>query len=166
MTGCALVLAGLTLALFNVSAQTTATKASMVGTWKMDLTKTSTGGSEPAPKAVTLTILTDTPKSSSWRVDVVNAKGESNSFSWSGPVDGSLQPVKGPKGEVLLQESLSRDKDGAVLRHGEAPDGSSFDGRATLSADGNTITDVVTSKTKDGKTTKETHVYQRATAAK
>jgi hypothetical protein len=165
MTVCALVLAGLTLGPLNAPAQTSAKQASMVGTWKMDLTKSSSG-SEPAPKAVTLTILTDTPKSSSWKVDVVNAKGESNSFSWSGPADGSLQPVKGPKGEVLLQESLSRDKDGAVLRHGEAPDGSSFDGRATLSADGNTITDVVTSKTKDGKTTKETHVYQRVTAAK
>jgi hypothetical protein len=165
MTGCALVLALLTLGAFNASAQTTATKASLVGTWKLDLAK-STSGSEPAPKAVTLTILKDTPESSSWRVDLVNAKGESSSFSWSGPVDGSLQPVKGPKGEVLMQESLRRDKDGAVLRHGEGPDGSSFDGRATLSADGNTITDVVTSKTKDGKTSKETQVYQRVTAAK
>ena len=43
-----------------------------------------------------------------------------------------------------MQEGLTRDKDGPLLRHGEgSTDGSSFDGRATLSADGNTLTDVV-----------------------
>ena len=60
-----------------------------------------------------------------------------------------MQPVRDPKGQVLMQESLSQDKDGALRRRGVNPDGTSFDGRATLSADGNTITDVVTLKTKD-----------------
>ena len=166
MSMCALVAAVLTLGPFNVSAQTNATQASTVGTWKLDLAKSSSG-SGPAPKAVTLTILKDTPELTSWRLDVVEAKGESMSFSWSGPLDGSLQPLKGPKGQVLLQESLTRDKDGALLRHGEdSADGSSFDARATLSADGNTLTDVVTSKTKDGKTLQETMVYHRVTAGK
>jgi len=48
----------------------------------------------------------------------------------------------------------------------DSKDGSSFDARATLSADGNTITDVITSKTKDGKTSKSTNIYHRAAAAK
>ena len=165
MTMCALVVAVLTLGSFNLYAQTNPTKHRL-GTWKLDLAK-STFGSEPPPKAITLTILTDTPELQSWRIEVVDAKGESHSFSWSGPQDGSLQPLKDPKGQVLLQESLKRDKDGALLRHGvDSTDGSSFDGRSTLSADGNTLTDVVTTKTKDGKTSKMTMVYQRVTAGK
>jgi hypothetical protein len=54
-----------------------------------------------------------------------------------------------------------------LLRHGAGSnDGSSFDARSTLSADGNTITDVITSKTKDGKTSKATAIYHRVAAAK
>ena len=165
MNVCALLLAVLTLGSFNAPAQTNATQASSVGTWKLDLAKSSLG-SDPAPKSVTLTILTYTPASTSWRVDEVGPKGESISYSWSGPLDGSLQPVRDPKGQVLMQESLSQDKDGALRRRGVDPDGTSFDGRATLSADGNTINDVVTLKTKDGKISKMTMVFQRAPAGK
>ncbi len=165
MTMCALVVAFLTLGALNTSAQTNATQASTVGTWKADVAKSSPG-SDPAPRSITLTILKDTLELTSWRVDEVDAKGESMSYSWSGPLDGSPQPVKDAKGQVLLQESLRRDKEGALLRHGVDSTGSTFDGRATLSADGNTITDVVTSKTKDGKTSKETTVYRRVTAGK
>jgi hypothetical protein len=118
------------------------------------------------PKAVTLTILKDAPELTSFRVEVVDAKGETFSYSWSGPRDGSLQPLKDAKGQILGQESITRDKDGAVLRHGVGPDGSSFDARSTLSADGNTITDVITSKTKDGKTSKRTDVLHRVRDAK
>jgi hypothetical protein len=166
MTMCALAVAFLILAPFNAPAQTNATAASTVGTWKADLAKT-TADAGSAPKAITLTILKDSIELTSWRVEVVDAKGESMSYSWSGPLDGSLQPVKDPKGQVLSQESLTRDQQGALLRHGVASaDGSSFDGRATLSADGNTITDVVTSKTKDGKTSRETMVYRRVITGK
>ena len=166
MKMCALAVAAMTLTPFTAFAQTNATKASAVGTWKLDVAKSSFG-SEPAPKAVTLTILQDTPELCSWRVDVVDGKGQSMSFSWSGPQDGSMQPVKDAKSQIIAQESLKRDKDGALLRHGaDTNDGSSFDGRATLSADGNTITDVVTSTTKDGKSSKVTSVYQRVASAK
>jgi hypothetical protein len=147
-----------------VLAQTNASKASAVGTWKMDL-KQSTFGSEPPPKSVTLNIIKDTPDASAWRVDVVDTAGKSVSYSWSGPVDGTLQPLKGADGQVIGRESLKRDGD-ALLRHGEDPsDGSSFDSRATMSADGNTITDVTTMKSKDGKTSKATAVYRRSTDA-
>ena len=143
-------------------AQTNASKASAVGTWKMDV-KQSTFGSEPPPKSVTLNIIKDTPDASSWRVDVVDTAGKSVLYSWSGPVDGTLQPLKGADGQVIGKESLKRDGD-ALLRHGEDPsDGSSFDSRATMSADGNTITDVTTMKSKDGKTSKATAVYRRST---
>lgn len=145
-------------------AQTNASKASAVGTWKMDL-KQSTFGSEPPPRSVTLNIVKDTPEASAWRVDVVDTAGKSVSYSWSGPVDGTLQPLKGADGQVIGRESLKRDGD-ALLRHGEDPsDGSSFDSRATMSADGNTIIDVTTMKSKDGKTSKATAVYSRSTDA-
>ena len=153
--------------LLNVSialAQTNTAKASGVGTWKLDL-KQSTFGAEPPPKSVTLIITTDTPDASAWRVDIVDNAGKSVSFSWSGPTDGTPQPLKGADGKVIGKESLKREGD-ALLRHGEDPsDGSSFDSRATMSADGNTITDVTTMKSKDGKTSKTTSVYRRSTDA-
>lgn len=164
MTISTFVVTFLTLACFNAAAQTNAAKTSTVGTWKADLTKSSLE-SGPAPKAITLTILKDAPQLSSWRVDIVGPKGESTSFSWSGPANGRLQPVKDLKGAVLGQESLTLDNDGALRRHGG--DGAvSFDGHATLSADGNTITDVITSKTSDGKTLQDTIVYRRVTVGK
>ena len=145
-------------------AQTNASKASAVGTWRLDL-KQSTLGSEPPPKSVTLNILKDTPEASAFRVDLVDEKGTALSFSWSGPVDGTLQPVKGGDGQVVGKESLRRDGD-ALLRHGEEPsDGASFDSRVTMSADGNTMTDIVTMKSKDGKTSTMTWVYRRTTGA-
>jgi hypothetical protein len=144
------------------SAQTNASKASAVGVWKLDL-KQSALGPEPQPKSITLNILKDAAEASAWRVDVVDPAGKAMSYSWSGPADGTLQPLKGPDGQVIGKESLKRDGD-ALLRHGEDPaDGSSFDSRATMSADGNTITDVTTMKAKDGKTSKTTSVYRRDT---
>ena len=143
-------------------AQTSASKSSAVGTWKLDL-KQSTFGADPAPKSVTLIVTKDTPDASAWRVDIVDPAGKSVSYSWSGPTDGTPQPLKGADGKVMGKESLKRDGE-ALLRHGENPgDGSSFDSRATMSADGNTITDVTTVKSKDGKTSKTTSVYHRST---
>jgi hypothetical protein len=162
----ALVAAALALSSFSLFAQTNKSNTSPVGVWKLDVAKSSSG-SQPAPPAVTLTILKYTPESTSWRVDTVDNKGQSVSFSWSGPQDGSLQPLKNAKGQIIGQESLKQDKDGALLRHGaDSNSGSSFDSRAVLSEDGSTITDVVTMKAKDGKTSKETSIYRRVSAAK
>jgi hypothetical protein len=165
MTMCALAVAFLALGPFSAPAQTNAAQASTVGTWKADLSR-STGGTGPAPKAITLTVLKDSVESTSWRIDIVDAKGESMSYSWNGPLDGSLQPVKDAKGQILLQESLKRDTQGALLRHGVEADGASFDARSTLSADGNTLTDVITVKAKDGTTSTETTVYRRVDSQK
>jgi hypothetical protein len=161
----ALVAAILTLSSFSAVAQTNASNASTVGTWKLDVAK-SDFGSDSAPKAATLTILKDTPQQLRWRHEWVDDKGESITVSWIGPQDGSLQPLKGAKGEVIAQESFKRDKDGAVLRHLDGNDGASFDGHSVFSADGNTMTDVVTSKAKDGKTSKITMIYRRVAGAK
>jgi hypothetical protein len=159
---CALPVLLLALGASSALAQTTAMKKSTVGTWTLDVAK-SDFGSNPAPKSLTLTILSDTAESTSYQVTVVDPKDQSMSYSWSGPMDGSMHPIKGPNGEELAQESLRVDADGALLRHGvEAEGGASFDGRATLSEDGNTITDVVTRTSKDGQTSKSTNVFVRS----
>ena len=152
------------LGLLSASLATAQTNASSVGTWKLDV-KQSTFESEPAPKSVTLTITKDTPEALAWRVDLVDSAGKPFTFSWSGPLDGTLQPLKSADGKVIGTESVKRDGD-ALLRHGQDPsDGSSFDSRATTSADGNTITDVTTMTSKDGKTSKSTSVYHRVSGA-
>jgi hypothetical protein len=151
----ALVLAGVA-----AIAQTNVSKASSVGTWKLDV-EHSDFGSQPAPKSLTLTILKDAPDGLAWRVDIVDDKGQPFSYSWSGAADGTMQPIKGADGREIGKESATREN-GALLRHGvEAMDGSTFDGRATMSADGNTITDVVTNKSQDGKTSTMTTVMRR-----
>jgi hypothetical protein len=160
-----LVIALVTFGAISALAQTNASKPSAVGTWTLDAAH-SDFGSQPAPKSLTLTILKDTDEMSSWRVTGVDDKGKSFAFSWSGPKDGTMQPLKGSDGREMGKESLRVDQS-ALLRHGEDPtDGSSFDGRATMSDDGNTITDVVTVRMKDGKSTKATNVYRRTPAAK
>lgn len=161
----ALAVAALTLFSFNASAQTNASNASAVGTWELDLAK-SNFGSETPPKSMTLVILKDTPQEHSWRLDSVDDKGQASSFSWRGPQDGSLHPARDPKGQVIGQEGLKRDKDGSLLRHGTDDSGVSFEARATLSPDGNTITDVATFKTPDGKAVTMTAVYHRVVARK
>jgi hypothetical protein len=143
------------------SAQTNAAKSTPVAVWKLDL-QHSDVGSDPPPKSLTLTILKDTPTMSSWRVDLIDDKGHAMAILWSGPLDGTMQPVKTPDGKELGKESLKKDAAGATLRHGVDPDGSTFDARSTVSADGNTLTDVVTSKSKAGKVEKTTWVMRRA----
>ena len=145
-------------------AQTTAAKKSTVGVWKLDV-KQSVFGSEQSPKSATLHIITDTPDAMSWRYEEVDSTGKSVSYAWSGPTDGSLQDLKGADGKVIAKESMKREGD-AVLRHSEVPDVGVFDSRATVSADGNTITDVTTMKSKDGKTSKDTVVFHRVAGAK
>jgi len=56
-----------------------------------------------------------------------------------------------------------RNEGNALIRHGETPDGSTFDARATLSADGNTVTEEMTMKSKDGKEEKGKTVMHRVT---
>jgi hypothetical protein len=161
----ALLAAVLLVGVAPAVAQTGVSKASSVGIWKLDLQK-STFGSEAAPKSLTLTILKDTPQSISWRVDLIDDTGNPYSYSWSGPVDGSMQPITGADGGQIGKESAKRDGD-ALVRHGEDPkDGSSFDARATVSEDGNTLTDVMTMKSKDGKVSKDTAVMHRVPAAR
>jgi hypothetical protein len=153
-------IACLSLALGGAFAQQ---KATTVGTWKLDPAQSDFGG-DPALQSATVTILKDTPQMLSWRVRVVDDKGKPSSYSWSGPEDGSLHPIIETGKTSTSQESARKDADGGLIRHGEGSDGSSFDAKSTISADGNTITDQMTGKSKDGKASKAKYVYHRAAA--
>lgn len=143
------------------SAQST---QSAVGTWKMDMSQ-SDFGAGPAPKSSTVTVLKDTPTMLSWRVHMLDEKGKSVAYSWSGPEDGSMHPVM-QNGKEISKQSAKRQDDGSLVRHGEDTDGSSFDARGRISDDGNTITEDVTAKTNDGKESKQKYVYHRSSAKK
>jgi len=139
-----------------------AQNASLTGTWELD-TKQSDFGSEPAPKTTTNTVK-DTAKIFSFRGHRIDDKGKSFSYSWSGPTDGSMHPTR-ENGKVTGQSSIRKVGDGFV-RHGEGTDGSSFDARATVSSDGNTITVESSAKSKDGKETKQKSVFHRISTQK
>ena len=145
-------------------AQAAASHVSSVGTWKADLKESKFGDEEP-PKSLTLTIMKDTPQLLSWRVDMVDAKGKAMSYSWSGPQDGTMQPVKGPDGKEIEKQSF-KDEKGVLIRRGDGgKEGPPFESHVTTSADGKTMTDAVTAKSKDGKTMTQTVVWRRAPAA-
>jgi hypothetical protein len=135
-------------------------KQSAVGTWKLDASG-SDFGAEPAPKSVTIVVLKESPQMLSWRVRVVDNKGKVIAYSWSGPEDGSMHPVM-QNGKEIGKQSAKREDDGSILRHGEEPDGSSFDARSKISDDGKTMKEEATAKDKDGKETKEKTVYRRS----
>jgi hypothetical protein len=146
-------------------AQPAASHVSSVGTWKADLKESKFGGEE-VPKSLTLTITKDTPQLLAWRVDVVDAKGQAMSYSWSGPQDGTMQSIKGPDGKEVGKESF-KDEKGVLVRRGDGgKEGPSFESHVTMSADGNTMTDVITGKSKDGKSMSQTVVWRRAPTAK
>jgi hypothetical protein len=63
-------------------------------------------------------------------------------------------------------QSAKREQDGTFVRHNESSDGSSFEARSRISADGKTITEATTSKSKDGKESKRSYVYHRVSMAK
>ena len=135
-------------------------KSSFAGNWKLDVAQ-SDFGSEPAPKSLAGTISKDTPQMFSYRVHGIDDKGKAFWYSWSGPQDGSTHPIV-VNGKPAGHQSVKREQDGTMIRHGEdSTDGSSFDARDYLSADGNTVTTEETDKSKDGTVSKQKVVFHR-----
>lgn len=58
-------------------------------------------------------------------VHLIDAKGKAISYSWSGPEDGSMQPVM-QNGKEIGKQTAKKENDGSLLRHGEELDGSSL----------------------------------------
>jgi hypothetical protein len=139
-------------------------KPSAVGNWKLDIAQ-SEFGSDPAPKSVWGTISADRPQMMSYHVNSVDDKGNRSTFSWSGPEDGSMHPMM-MNGKPVGQQSVKKESDGTIVRHGEDPtDGSRFDARGSLSPDGTTFTDQITEKSKDGKESIQKQVWHRVGGA-
>ena len=152
-----------TVLVFSVygTAQTKNNK-SAVGTWQLDLTHSDLGA-EAAPKQVVLTILKDNSETLSWRTQSVDQNGNVFTYSWSGPTDGTTHPIETQDSTPIGTESVKRNADGSLSRHGEIKD-ASFDARSTVSEDGNTITDEITQKSSDGRENKSKRVYRRVPA--
>jgi hypothetical protein len=134
-------------------------KPSMAGSWKLDITQ-SDFGSEPAPKSMAGTIQKETPQMLSYRVHGVDDKGKAFWYSWSGPEDGSKHPTL-VNGKPSDQTFFTRDQDGALVQHTEGADGSTAEGRISLSPDGSTLTIEGTSKSKDGKESRDKQLWHR-----
>jgi hypothetical protein len=139
-------------------------KPSFAGNWELDVTQ-SDFGSEPAPKSLAGTIFKDTPQMLSYRVHGVDDKGKPFWYSWSGPEDGSMHRII-VDGKPNGQQGVKKEQDGTIIRHGDDPrDGSSFDARDSLSADGNTETSEETDKLKDGTINKQKVIFRRGASS-
>lgn len=134
-------------------------KPSMVGTWKLDIAQ-SDFGSDPAPKSETGTIFKDTPQMFSYRVHGVDDKGKPFVYSWSGPEDGSMHPGL-LNGKPYDQAGFTREQDGTLVQREKGADGSTSEGRISMSPDGNTWTAEGNSKSKDGKEDRSKQVFHR-----
>jgi hypothetical protein len=146
-------------ALLAVSVGLAQDKPSMAGNWKLDIGQ-SEFGSEPAPKSEAGTIFKDTPQMFSYRVHGVDAKGKAFWYSWKGPEDGSMHPGL-MNGKPSGQASFTRDQDGTLVQHSQDADGSTGEARISMSPDGNTATLEGTSKSKDGKESRDKQVWHR-----
>lgn len=137
---------------------------SLTGTWKLD-TKQSDFGSEPPPKSMTAT-LKDTQKMFSLHGHGIDAKGKSFSYSWSGPEDGTMLPIR-TGGKVSGKMSARKDGDTLVRHSEDSTDGTIADYRATVSEDGKSATEEVTYRSKDGKeSSKQKTVWHRVPTQK
>ena len=138
-----------------VSVSSAQEKTSFEGTWKLDSAMDNSGSEQPL-MTMTATISKVAPNSLSIRLDGVDPTGKRFSNSWVGPEDGTMHPFHNESG----RQSVRREGN-VLIRHGETSDGSTFDARESLSADGNTVTEEMSIKSKDGKEEKGKSVWHR-----
>lgn len=124
----------LALAAVNASA---ATSRSAVGTWKLDVSKSSYGNM-PAPKFEKLVVTTDKPDAVKWLLTGASADGKTYVSMYDGPVDSKDRPYGNSQigNSITYTRSSSgldwvvKNKSGAVIETGSSQ----------LSADGNALT--------------------------
>jgi hypothetical protein len=127
-----------------------------VGSWKLN-TAQSQQGAHPL-KSLLVVIVEEKPQMLSWHGHGIEEDGAPLSLSWKGREDGSMHPTR-RNGKPTSDQS-ARKEDGTIVRHGEDGEGS-WEARSKVSDDGNTLTDEITSKSKDGSETKAVDVYHR-----
>ncbi len=121
---------------------------SAVGTWKLNLQKSSFGA-QPAPKFEQLVVTTDTPDAIQWNIKGVMADGKSYIMSYEGPVDGTAHHMMSSMGGDTVAYTRTpsgmnwvvKDKDGKIMERASSQ----------LSADGNTLTIIGVEDTSTGK---------------
>ena len=123
-------------------------------TWAINL-KESNFGTGPSSKSDTFTVTTDTDKWLEYSEVAVDSDGNTLKTSWSGPQDGSLRPIVGLSGG---QASFDTAADTTVQMF---PDGSKMSCGYSLPADKKKYIEKCVITFQDGKTTKQTLVYDR-----
>jgi len=104
-----------------------ATSRSAVGTWKLNVAKSSYG-KMPAPKSEKLMVMTDKPDAVKWLLTGASADGKSYISSYDGPIDGSYHPLtSNPAGSTVAYtrtasgvQWITKDKSGAVIETGSS----------------------------------------------
>lgn len=131
------VLVLVALAAVNAAARVEGSAKSSVGTWKLDISKSSFQNM-PAPKFEQLVIMADTPELLKWSLKGVLADGKSYFSSYDGPTDGKEHPMMSNEAAstIAYQRTANavnwviKDKSGAVMETAAGQ----------LSPDGNTLT--------------------------
>jgi hypothetical protein len=141
---------GMCLVGFAAVNASAATDRSAVGTWKLDVAKSSYGNM-PAPKFEKLVVTTDKPEAIKWVLTGASSDGKTYISMYDGPVDGKDRPYgKSPAGNNITYTRSSsgldwvvKDKTGAVIEAGSGQ----------LSPDGNKLTLKGTTQGSSGKGT-------------
>ncbi|HLI62175.1 MAG TPA: hypothetical protein VKV05_02165 [Terriglobales bacterium] len=138
----AIVMTGLCLlALAGVEAAA-ASSRSTVGTWKLDVAKSSYG-KMPPPKAEQLVITTDQPDAVAWKLIGASADGKTYISMYNGPIDGKYHPMTGSEAGDTVAYSrtasglawMTKDKSGTVISQGSnqlSPDGGTLVVKGTV----------------------------------
>ena len=143
------IVAGLCLlSLLSISAYA-ASSRSAVGSWKLNLTKSSFGKMTP-PKLELLTVTVDEPDKLQWKLTGASADGKTYFSSYNGAVDGKEHAmVSSEQGATIAYSRtapggvswVTKDKSGKVIETGTSQ----------LSPDGSTLTLKGTVETSNGK---------------
>lgn len=113
------------ITLVNIATATDckAARNTLVGTWKLNLAKSS-WGKIPAPKEDTLVVTEDDAKGLKWTASSVSADGESFSYSFEGAADGREYPMKSPNNEAVMGLTRAYSRIGATLQAVDKKNGS------------------------------------------
>jgi hypothetical protein len=109
---------------------------SVVGTWKLDVKKSSFGKG-PAPKSGRLVITDDKDTSLKWKYTEVGADGKAETMSYAGAFDGKQHPVTGAP-TMYKSAAFTRTPSGEIDITWTKADGSTETETSTV--EGNTMT--------------------------
>jgi hypothetical protein len=148
---------GLFLLTLSVVAASAASSRSAVGTWKLDLAKSSYA-QMAAPKAEKLVVMVDASAAVKWILTGASSDGKSYVSTYDGAIDGKDHPLgNSTAGNTVAYtrtasglEWVVKDKSGAIIETGAS----------RLSADGNTLTLKGTTQEPGGKGS-YTSVFER-----